>query len=149
MIQIKVHGVPAPQGSKNAFAIKKGGAYTGRTVVVEQSRGVEPWRQAVRAEAQRQDGRFETGPVSVDVLFWLPRPKSHYGSGRNAAKLKESAPRYHASQPDLDKLARAVLDAVVQGGAIRDDSQIAVLHAEKFYADSTFPPGCVIVINSL
>lgn len=149
MIQIKVLGIPAPQGSKNTFAVKKGGVYTGRTVTFEQSRAVEPWREAIRHECQQHDGRYGSGPVSVDILFWMPRPKGHYRTGRYSHLLKESAPRYHSVKPDTDKLIRAVLDAITQGGVIHDDSQAAVIHAEKHYADDVFPPGCVIVINEL
>lgn len=149
MIQIKVLGIPAPQGSKNTFAVKKGGVYTGRTVTFEQSRGVEPWREAIRHECQQHDGRYQDGPVSVDILFWMPRPKSHYRTGRYSHLLKESAPRYHYGKPDADKLVRAVLDAITQGGVIHDDGQAAVIHAEKHYAGDVFPPGCVIVISEL
>lgn len=140
MIQIKVYGTPAPQGSKR---------HVGRGIMIESSKAVGPWREAVRHETQQHDGRFETGPVSVDIKLWLPRPKYHYGTGRNAAKLKDSAPVWHSGTPDADKLARAILDAIVQGGALHDDGQAAIIHVYKYYATDVFPPGCLVTIAAL
>ena len=53
-ITITVHGRPAPQGSKRAFAVRgKGGVPTGRVAVIESSHDrVKSWRQAVVDEAR-------------------------------------------------------------------------------------------------
>lgn len=141
MIRIKVSGIPAPQGSKR---------HVGHGIMVESSKAVGPWREAIRSEAQREDGRFGRGvPVRVAINFYMPRPQGHYGTGRNAQKVKPSAPGRPASLPDIDKLVRAVLDGIVMGGLLADDSQVASLHADKFYADETFVPGCVITVIQL
>ena len=50
--------------------------------------------------------------IVLDLLFRFPRPRSHFGTGRNAGQLKPSAPFYVRTRPDLDKLARAVGDAL-------------------------------------
>ena len=55
--------------------------------------------------------------VSLRCEFVFPRPLSHYGTGKNATKLKPSAPRYHVKTPDLDKLVRGVCDSI--GDAVR------------------------------
>ncbi|MFZ1730810.1 MAG: RusA family crossover junction endodeoxyribonuclease [Bacteroidota bacterium] len=57
------------------------------------------------------------------MLFLLPRPKSHFRSGRNAHLLRETAPRFPTSKPDADKLSRAVLEALT-GVAYKDDAQV-------------------------
>jgi Holliday junction resolvase RusA-like endonuclease len=104
--------------------------------MIEQSRAVGPWREAIRAETQRVTGcEFITGPVHVVIQFWLPRPKSAK-SGSLPAK-----------RPDLDKLVRAVLDGVTEGGALADDGQVVRLGAEKTYATESMPPGCRIKIE--
>jgi hypothetical protein len=38
-LSFTVHGTPAPQGSKSAFAIRKAGVYTGRVAVVNDNKG--------------------------------------------------------------------------------------------------------------
>lgn len=141
MITIKVYGMPAPQGSKR---------HVGHGIMVESSKAVGPWREAIRHETQQHDGGFGRGvPVSVDIQFYLPRPKGHFGTGRNADRLKPSAPSRPAGPPDIDKLERAVLDGIVAGGALHDDGQVAHVEKDKWYATENFPPGCVITISRL
>jgi crossover junction endodeoxyribonuclease RusA len=139
--EIRVYGVPVPQGSKRAYTNK----HTGRVNVVEaQSARVRSWRQAI-IDAAAGSG-YTPGPVSVIVVFWLPRPKQHYGTGKNSAQLKPGAPAYPAAMPDLDKLTRAVLDALTDAGCWKDDGQVVVLSAKKLYADGT-QPGALILIG--
>ena len=53
-------------------------------------------------------------PVKADIEFVFPRPKSHYGSGKNADVLKPSAPKHCVSRGngDIDKLSRSTLDGL-------------------------------------
>ena len=41
----------------------------------------------------------------------------------------------HSVKPDIDKIVRATLDGLVAGGALRDDSRVASLVAEKLEVD--------------
>jgi crossover junction endodeoxyribonuclease RusA len=143
MITIEVRGLPAPQGSKR---------HVGGGRMVEMSKAVGPWREAVRAETQRAMGIGGplglrggplTGPIQVTITFRLSRPKSHYRTGRNADLLKPSAPIAPDGKPDLDKLVRAVLDGLTEGGAWLDDAQVTQLSAVKRYG----LPGCQIGIE--
>src|SRR5215472_3525905 len=101
VVHIRVNGRPAPQGSKR---------HVGNGRMIEMSKAVGPWREAVRAETQAAVTAPLDGAVGVSVLFWLPRPRSHYRTGRHADVVKPTAPRRPTGRPDLDKLARAVLD---------------------------------------
>lgn len=136
---LQVNGMPAPQGSKR---------HVGGGRMIEMSKAVGPWRQAVRAEVQHamQDRFPFAGPVECRINFSLPRPKGHYGTGRNAGTVKASSPRWPATLPDVDKLARAVLDGITEGGAWKDDGQVVSLIATKEYADAGDKPGCSIQI---
>ena len=117
--------------------------------MVESSKRVKPWRRQVAAAyADRNFGDMLDGPVSIIVDFYLPRPKAHYGTGRNAGTLKGSAPVEHLTMPDLDKLVRAVGDALTRL-AWRDDSQIVAWHAYKHYATSEHPVGAQITIQEV
>lgn len=137
---ITVRGIPAPQGSKR---------HVGHGRMIEMSQAVGPWRDAIRTETQNamQGAPPLGGAVHVAVTFWLPRPKGHFGSGRNAAQLRPGAPASPAGKPDLDKLARALLDGLTEGGAWKDDSQVIELYARKAYADGV-PPGCTILLEA-
>ncbi len=131
---VKVFGTPAPQGSKR---------HVGRGVMVESSKAVKPWREAVKyaalvlyADAKTPPGEWmRTGPVLVDVTFTLTRPRSHYHTGRNAQLLRDGAPVYPAGKPDLDKLLRSTMDALGDAGVFRDDAQVCAVTACKVYGD--------------
>ena len=119
-----VPGIPIPQGSKNPW----GG---------EANANLKPWRATV-AEFANTSLPPDHGPlvtaVEVEVSFVFPRPKAHYRTGKNAELLKDSAPYWHTGKPDLDKLQRAIGDAL-SGVLLRDDSQIASWMVEKRYVD--------------
>jgi len=59
--------------------------------------------------------------LAVEAVF--VRPKSHYGTGRNAGKLKPSAPVHHVKVPDLDNIVKRVSD-LMNAIVYKDDSQI-------------------------
>jgi len=51
------------------------------------------------------------GPLEATLLFYFGRPKYHFGTGKNALKLKETAPIWHNKKTDLDNLIKFVLDS--------------------------------------
>lgn len=137
-----VMGTPAPQGSKR---------HVGRGVMVESSKKVGPWREAVVAECQRAGiaGLMLRDPVAVDVAFHLSRPKGHYGTGRNASTVKPTAPTRPGGKPDLDKLVRSTLDALAQAGVFADDALVVTVNAEKRWCDEASPvPGAWVQVRS-
>jgi len=128
---VEVVGLPAGQGSKR---------HVGGGRLIEQSKQVAPWREAVTraaCEAIGDDRAFFPiiAPVSVTVTFWFPRPKSHYRTGQSAHLPRQDAPRWHAKAPDVDKTLRSTLDALTLAGVWRDDAQVADAVARKLYAD--------------
>lgn len=120
--------------------------------MVESSKKVKPWRRDVRDATLEvmQDG-FEPfdndTPLRVKLTFRLRRPKSHYGTGRNADKLKPSAPSYPAKRPDLDKLVRSTLDGLGESALYDDDSRIVELAVSKRYTKWT--EGCDVMVREV
>lgn len=115
-----VPGQGVPQGSKNAY--RRGD----RIVLVESSSRLPAWRSQVVEQASRaiehSVGEFPIdGPVQVWVTFSLKHPK------RNGTP-------WPTKRPDVDKLARAVLDALTIAGVFGDDSQVVHLTARKVWA---------------
>ena len=110
-----VAGSPAPQGSKK---------YLGNGIMVESSKAVKPWRVDVAWAAREAFLTPFDGPVRLELGFVMPRPKS--------APKKSTPPAI--KRPDVDKLARAVLDAIT-GVVVVDDSQIVHLVATKRIAE--------------
>jgi Holliday junction resolvase RusA-like endonuclease len=90
------------------------------------------------------------GPVELDLTFYLPRPQGHYGTGKNAGKLKGSAPMFCKTKPDADNAIKACMDTLTQGRFWLDDCQVVKLRAVKLYENPpALKPGCQITIVPL
>lgn len=129
-----VVGLPAPQGSLRAFA--RGG----RAFVTADNAKTRPWKDAVAWSARQAVSEPYAGAVVVSLVFTMPRPKGHYG----AKGLLPSAPAWPHKKPDIDKLCRAVLDALTEARVWLDDSQVVGLSAQKRYGDE---PGASIRVT--
>lgn len=119
-ISFIVLGRPETQGSIRAFMIK------GKPRLTSDNAKLKPWRQQLgwMALANRPTDNIWAGrhePVSVEMLFYFKPPK----------KLPKGRPR-PSVKPDVDKLQRAVFDAM-SGILYVDDGQIVGVHAAKFY----------------
>lgn len=121
----------------------------------ESSSRVKPWRHSVSYACREQyKGPVIEGPVGMEIEFVLPRAKGHYGTGRNAGKLKDSAPQHctSATWGDVDKLARSTLDglAVRTGGCVLADDRLVVeLSLRKRYAKLHEPSGALVRVVPL
>lgn len=134
ILTFDVHGVPAPKGSLK---------HVGNGRLVEQLKASGPWMTRVRAAAlaaAHDTGWVHDGAgVRVEVEFVIPRPKTV----RRALPVTRRA--------DLDKLCRAVLDAITtvpprptkgkpgKPGLITDDSAVVDLVASKRYPAGDAP----------
>lgn len=74
------------------------------------------------------------GAVFLNALFLMPRPKNHYGTGRNEGVLKPSAPELHIVKPDSDNLLKFAKDGLNKI-AWYDDSQVVGSFPWKEYAE--------------
>ncbi len=138
-----VHGTPKPQPRPRAFVRPNGraGVYDAGTA--------EGWKSQIAKELESCAGLGLTSAVDLRVAFYFPRPKSHYGTGKNAGVLKKSAPEQHTTKPDVDNLVKAVKDTLGEKSGIglwKDDKQVVSVLAKKFYADPGQPAGMRIVI---
>lgn len=123
-----IPGLPQPQGSARAFVV------AGKARITSDNPKVKSWRVDAKRVFQERITKPECGPVRVNAVFEFARPKGHFGSGRNAHLVRESAPKTHTVKPDVDKLARALLDAGT-GTLWRDDAQVVSLTVGKRYAE--------------
>jgi crossover junction endodeoxyribonuclease RusA len=149
-VSFTVRGTPSPQGSKRAFNHRS----TGRVVVVESAgQGLRDWRQDVTGAAALAMSRLPyeapepesaaplCGPVAVSVAFTLKRPAS-----------APARVRYPAVRPDVDKLLRAVLDALT-GIVFADDGQVVEVWAAKYFPGTSMAaldwPGARINVRTM
>ena len=129
-LHIVVHGAPATQGSKKAFIRGK------KVVLVEMDEKLPGWRAAVEASA-----RLAAGPA------WAPIDAAVSISGE-VRLLKPQTTKYPhapAGTPDLDKLQRAIGDALTKAKVIANDARITHWNIRKVWAETV--PGADITIT--
>jgi Holliday junction resolvase RusA-like endonuclease len=144
MIAFRVYGIPKPGGSKKGFVVKN--KYTGkpRAVIVDDCKKNKEWRESVMEAARTVKPPMPLfGPLMVVCVFYLPRIKAHYRTGKQAQFLKSDAPLFHTTKPDATKLWRSTEDALT-GIIWRDDAQIAHQVIVKRYTSDN--PGAEIKI---
>jgi Holliday junction resolvase RusA-like endonuclease len=101
-------------GKVRAYTPKKSASYT----------------NLVKLEAQKHITKPIEGPVGLYIHFYLPRPK------RLIWKTKQMPAIYTDKRPDIDNLAKSVIDGL-NNIAFRDDGQIAMLHIQKRYCEGS------------
>ncbi len=147
-----VHGKPRPQPRQRHFAKKLA---SGKIMARSYDPGTaEAWKGAVALAARPFLPKVPLdGPLRVSLAFYMPRPKSHFGTGKNADNLKPSAPIWHTTGGgknggDRDNLDKAVLDCLTQIGFWRDDGLVCSGELEKRYAGHGEPSGMRIWVKT-
>ena len=106
---------------------RNGHVYTPRRTADYEKRISEGWVKANGATP-------EEGAVNVSIEFGLPIPKSY--NMKKRAEIDKGRLR-PTSKPDVDNLAKAVLDAL-NGIAYTDDSRIVSLEIYKRYNEEPY-----------
>jgi len=109
-----------------------------RPIITSDNPNLKQWRAlvAVAAGEAMVSRRSFDGAVLLRAWFYLPRPKSM------ARKVVQ-----HTKRPDLDKLVRALKDAMKRVVWV-DDSQVVALDVSKHYAINE-PVGVDVRIEAL
>lgn len=131
-VEFFVAGVAQPKGSAKAF-VPKG---WNRAVITSSNPRLKEWQTLVSLEAARHvsQGALE-GPVVVEFGFILHRPESLPKKVGHCTK-----------KPDIDKLARAGLDALT-GIVFKDDAQVVDLLARKRYVRPGGVTGVLVLVR--
>jgi len=167
-----VRGEPAPGGSKTFMpAREKDGSIKTEWKPRADGRGEyqsvigfyvdsggkrnEAWKKAV---AWTGKGHFRGNPLdkplSVQMTFYMPRPQSAFGTGRNALILKPSADEFHMQDPDSTKLQRSTEDALNKIAWV-DDNRVQEITSRKLWSSENETPGhlrhsgCLIEISEI
>lgn len=131
---LKVKGLPVPQGSMTCVGagvtIRPGmKPKANHNVQPSNKEALYAWRNQIAAACRVAKAKFPSigwighDPVAVTCTFTLERPMT-------VTRDWPSVP------PDLDKLARAILDGLTAGEIWNDDGQCVVLNLVKAYPDT-------------
>lgn len=160
VLWVEVYGDPQPEPRPRARALPTKPKPTARVYVPKTA---HEWKHKIRAAVVDVLGTDSPVPeprpqaYAVAMAFRLARPKAHYGTGRNAGKLKPWARSLrHVSTPDLDNLIKAALDALGDWDGCPalvwcDDSQVVAFAGTptKQYTGEGVPAGLTMAIVAL
>ena len=143
MLSLFVPGHPVTQGSVRAYPGRNGGAFVVQGGSKERRAKLDDWRRSIRDVTvttilydNNVDRKYPLdGPVHVVAHFGMPKP-AHYPKKRRTWPIS-------ARSGDIDKLLRAVLDALT-GIVWHDDSQVVAVAVSKDW-DTT--PGLRLTIT--
>lgn len=116
--------IPGPPITKGRPRVSRYGTYTPKKTADFESYVQYCWA-AVYGGLNPTDK-----PLRAELVFYMPIPKSVSKKARAAMEQGQA----HIKKPDLDNMAKAVLDAL-NGLAYADDSQIYDLKVSKRYSD--------------
>ena len=127
VVRFRVEGTPRPKGSWR---------HVGAGRVISAAKGLDAWERAVRQAAQHAMvvPRVHGDALQVTLCFRMPRP----------ACREDDV--WHATRPDIDKLIRAVLDAM-SGIVYTDDALICSVSAVARYECETMQPGVAVTVS--
>ncbi len=153
-ITFAVEGLPQTKGSAKAFVVwahvleavdrfrKSGKRITPRAFITNDNPNAKHWQETVmdaainaRRTGPLIKGELFGGALVVDLVFYLERPQ----------KIRSSVVS-HTTRPDVDKLARCILDGLT-GVIYADDGQVVAMRLAKQYAPIDGRPGVTITIT--
>lgn len=126
-----IPGIPASKGSYRPITGRS--RTTGKPVtrLIPMDKKERPWRDHVRDTilSHRAPTIPHNSYITVETTFYLPRPKTIPPHKRKHPTVK----------PDIDKLQRALYDAITETHIWHDDCQITDVTSRKRYADNNTP----------
>jgi Holliday junction resolvase RusA-like endonuclease len=133
-VTIEVSGAPIAKARPRAAKTK-----TNKVYMYTPSR-TKDFEYKIRQRAEQAFKKPMQGPVSLTIIFLLPRPKTIYW------KTKPMPMVPCTKQPDIDNLVKSVTDSL-NGVAFLDDNQVSVLHSYKRYHAGEDGPKTTIIIE--
>lgn len=125
VLMFEVVGIPKPQPRMRHFVRQAKGQAVARGYTPGTA---DDWKARVCHEAARVRPSVPLdGPLRVSMTLHLPRPK------RLCRRCDPDGSVWAPGGPDVDNLAKAVLDAMTQVGVWRDDSCVVMLTVAKRY----------------
>lgn len=115
---------------------------------------LRPWRKRVAQFANQatvEHARQHETPDLFGARLWRPLDVAEVGLAFYLERPKTVTRARPSVAPDLDKLARAVFDALTVAQVVHDDAGIVGLlpGTGKWYADAEHPAGVMITVREV
>lgn len=129
--------IPPPPTHQAALRILKtrdGRQFIGKMAKSSAKKWSNGATMLIKSEMNKQGGHMIDAPVAVFIKFFYKHTKE---SGKIAKREGSNLVR-KATRPDVDNLAKSVLDSLVDAGVVKDDGLIYHLSLQKFYCEREF-----------
>lgn len=145
-LSITVFGTPQAQGGMRPVPIKNGPRAGATAMISTGGKDLRPWRKKITdvaaLAANVTHHITSTGPVRVDIRFFLPAAKDR-------ARRYDNGIGWRPITPDIDKLARAVHDSLKGGKWYVDDAQVVESRQLKYEVSDRALCGIEVVMYEL
>ena len=142
IIQFIVPAIPIAQPRQRHRVIQQSGGRAFATNYTPKNDPVNAFKAAVQlAASNAYRGPPIEGPVEMDVVFVMPRPKSMIWKKRDMPRVP------HTGKPDRDNMLKSLQDAL-EGLLFRNDSQIYDGRATKWIAAGDEQPHVELTVSS-
>lgn len=154
-VRFCVKGIPLPKGSMTAYKVNRNckacragqlcqnprchsGKIAGVAASDQGGPELKAWQELIHFHAISARNKAgcrlleKPGAVSVDLVFVMPRPDGHWAGGE--LTRSGAARPFPSVTPDIDKLTRAVCDAL-KGSIIEDDGMVVLVKLGEVYED--------------
>ncbi|MGI6096418.1 MAG: RusA family crossover junction endodeoxyribonuclease [Lachnospiraceae bacterium] len=118
MINFTVYGTPKGKGRPRMT--KTGHVYTPQQTIDYEEKVRIAWKKSAK-------GRKMTGALSVEILVFFETPKNW-----SMKKKTEMMGKFAEKKPDIDNVAKIILDALNKL-AYHDDSQVVAISCQKMW----------------
>jgi len=146
---ILIPGKPIPQIRHRHRVIQAKGKKAFATTYDPLSKEKESTRLWLRANVKAEDiDRVYLLPITLSIVFVMPRPLAHYGTGKNSNLIKAFAPKFHIAKPDTDNLLKYYKDCMSKL-VYHDDSQVFFDMTMKVYGNYPMPPHTKITVTGV
>lgn len=144
MISIEFTVPGTPRGKQRPRVLRSGGSFTPKQTV-DYEAAVRLAFNTARWKAEREKNiHFDLSSIkraSVHFVAYFPVPESW-----TKAKKESTYGEPHTSKPDLDNIAKIILDSL-NGVAFPDDAMVTYTSAKKCYCrEGEFPRVSVVVM---
>lgn len=129
-IVIKLPPPPTHQAALRILKTRDGRQFIGKMAKSSAKKWANAATLMIKSEMNRLGHTMMEGALGVCITFYYLHTKD---SDRQSKKDNDPIVA-KITRPDLDNLAKSVLDCLVDSGAIKDDGLIHILTLKKYYA---------------
>lgn len=126
-ISLRIEPPPTHQAALRILKTRDGRSFIGKMAKSSAKKWSVAFTALLKEAKHKYSIKTHEGPTTVGIVFVYPHTKA-------TAKLGHSIPK--VTRPDVDNLAKSVLDCMTEAGWLKDDNLIVELILRKIHAQT-------------